>query len=88
MRAIVPLARLAGRLVPGELGRKLRRGVPSIWARAGALMRADPILLRKGLRLSRMDRAGTSRYGQSTTAQCRNIFRPGPKPAISEVCDG
>lgn len=48
MRAIVPLACLAGRLVPGELGRRLRRGVPSIWARAGRLMRADPVLWRKG----------------------------------------
>jgi oxalate---CoA ligase len=48
MRAIVPIACLAGGLVPGELGRRLRRGVPSIWIRAGRLMQGDPMLLRKG----------------------------------------
>jgi len=48
MRAIVPIACLAGRFVPGALGRRLRRGAPSVWVRAGRLMRGDPILWRKG----------------------------------------
>ena len=39
---------LAGRFVPGALGRRLRRGAPSVWVRAGRLMRGDPILWRKG----------------------------------------
>jgi oxalate---CoA ligase len=50
MRAIVPLARFIGGCVPGELGRRIRRGAPPIWARTGRLIRADVGLFKKGLR--------------------------------------
>lgn len=51
MRGIVPVVDFAGRFVPGELGRRIRRnGTPSLWALAGHVMKGERSILRRATR--------------------------------------
>jgi thioesterase domain-containing protein len=59
MRALQPLAALAGTLAPGNLGRKIRRSLmPSLWVLARHVLARDPTILR---RTARTLRSGTMR---------------------------